>query len=101
MKALYDRDADRSKIDRKTVAIIGFGSQGKAHSQNLHDSGVEVIVGLREGSSSRAEASAAGLRVETIEKAVAAADIVMMLAPDEEQPQIFLRSIVEHLKPGA
>ena len=101
MKALYDRDADPSKIDRKTVAIIGFGSQGKAHSQNLHDSGVEVIVGLREGSNSRKEATAAGLRVETIEKAAASADIVMMLAPDEEQPQIFLHSIVEHLKPGA
>ena len=101
MKALYDRDADHAKIDRKTVAIIGFGSQGKAHAQNLHESGVEVIVGLREGSKSRDEAANAGLHVESIETATAKADIVMMLVPDEEQPAIFLRQIVEHLKPGA
>jgi len=101
MKALYDRDADPKKLAGKTVAIIGFGSQGHAHAQNLQDSGVNVIVGLREGSKSWDEAKKAGLRVETIDKATAAADVVMILTPDEEQPAIFMRSIAPNLRDGA
>jgi ketol-acid reductoisomerase len=100
MNALYDRDADPSKIAGKTIAIIGYGSQGRGHARNLHDSGHTVIVGLREGSRSRDEARTAGLTVDTIENAVARADIVMILAPDEEQPRIYLDSIAPHLKQG-
>jgi ketol-acid reductoisomerase len=100
MNALYDRDADPQKLAGKTIAIIGYGSQGRGHARNLHDSGQTVIVGLREGSPSRAEAKQAGLTVDTIENAVAKADLVMLLAPDEEQPCIYLDSIAPHLKKG-
>ena len=85
----YDDDADRSYIDDKTVAVLGYGSQGHAQSQNLADSGVDVIVGLREDSSSRAAAEADGLRVETPADAAAEADIVSMLVPDTVQPAVF------------
>ena len=85
----YDDDADRSQIDDKTVAVLGYGSQGHAHSQNLADSGVDVIVGLREGSSSRAAAKSDGLRVETPADAAAEADIVSVLVPDSVQPAVF------------
>src|SRR3954449_2544585 len=79
----YDDDADLSLLDGKTVAIIGFGSQGHAHAQNLRDSGVDVVVGLREGSSSVAAAQEAGLRVESPAEAASQGDVVMMLVPDE------------------
>ncbi|WP_336024973.1 ketol-acid reductoisomerase [Halobellus salinisoli] len=85
----YDDDADRSHIDDKTVAVLGYGSQGHAQAQNLADSGVDVIVGLRESSSSRAAAEADGLRVETPADAAAEADIVTMLVPDTVQPAVF------------
>jgi ketol-acid reductoisomerase len=85
----YDDDADRSHIDDKTVAVIGYGSQGHAHSQNLAESGVDVVVGLREDSSSRAAAEADGLRVETPAEAAAEADIVSILVPDTVQPAVF------------
>ncbi|RLM57223.1 ketol-acid reductoisomerase [Halobellus sp. Atlit-31R] len=85
----YDDDADRSQIDDKTVAVLGYGSQGHAHAQNLADSGVDVIVGLREDSSSRAAAEADGLRVETPAEAAAEADIVSVLVPDTVQPAVF------------
>ncbi|MFB6092287.1 MAG: ketol-acid reductoisomerase [Haloquadratum sp.] len=85
----YDDDADRSYIDDKTVAVIGYGSQGHAHSQNLAESGVDVVVGLREDSSSRQAARDDGLRVETPADAAAEADIVSILVPDTVQPAVF------------
>jgi len=85
----HDDDADASHIQGKTVAVLGYGSQGHAHAQNLDDSGVDVIVGLREGSSSRTEAEADGLEVATPAEAVAAADIAVMLVPDTVQPAVY------------
>ena len=85
----YDDDADRSYIDDKTVAVLGYGSQGHAHAQNLSDSGVDVVVGLRKSSSSRAAAKDDGLRVETPAAAAAEADIVSVLVPDTVQPAVF------------
>ncbi len=89
MNIYYDKDADLSLIKGKTVAIIGYGSQGHAHALNLRDSGVEVIVGLRPGSASAVKAETAGLTVKPVEDAAAAADVVMILAPDEHQGQIY------------
>ena len=85
----YDDDADVSQIEGKTVAVLGYGSQGHAHAQNLADSGVDVIVGLRESSASRREAEADGLRVETPTVAAGEADIVVMLVPDTVQPDVY------------
>ena len=85
MNIYYDKDADLSLIQGKQVAIIGYGSQGHAHANNLKDSGVNVCVGLREGSSSVAKAKNAGLEVKSIADAVASSDVVMVLAPDEHQ----------------
>ncbi|MFB6120376.1 MAG: ketol-acid reductoisomerase [Halobacteriaceae archaeon] len=85
----YEDDPDRSYIDEKTVAVIGYGSQGHAHALNLHESGVEVVVGLREGSSSREQAEADGLRVAAPDDAAAEADVVMVLVPDNVQPAVF------------
>ena len=79
MKVYYDGDADLGIISGKIVAVIGYGSQGHAHANNLRDSGVDVVVGLREDSSSREKAMNSGLRVDTVAAAVAAADVVMML----------------------
>ena len=101
MNALYDRDADLTKLEGKTIAIIGYGSQGRAHARNLRDSGHHVIAALRDGSPSRGAAAEDGVPYDSIEHAVARADIVMILAPDEEQPAIFMRSIAPHLKDGA
>ena len=97
MHALYDADVDRRKLEYKTIAIIGWGSQGRAHAQNLRDSGNHVIVGLREGSSSRDEALAEGIEVDTVEGAAARADVVMVLIPDEEQPATYMKSLAEHM----
>ncbi|NBU16945.1 MAG: ketol-acid reductoisomerase, partial [Actinobacteria bacterium] len=83
----YEKDADPALIRSKKVAIIGYGSQGHAHALNLKDSGVQVVVGLREGSSSRAKAEAAGLTVKSIADAAKWADVVMMTMPDTEQKQ--------------
>lgn len=85
----YDDDADRTHIDDKTVAVLGYGSQGHAHAQNLAESGVDVVVGLREDSSSRAAAREDGLRVATPTEAAAEADIVSVLVPDTVQPAVF------------
>jgi ketol-acid reductoisomerase len=85
----YDEDADRSQIDDETVAVLGYGSQGHAHAQNLAESGVDVIVGLREGSSSRSAAESDGLEVATPDEAAARADVVSMLVPDTVQPAVF------------
>ncbi len=97
----YDKDADLSLIQGMKVAVIGYGSQGHAHSRNLHDSGVSVTVGLRPGSSSAAKAKEAGLDVQDIPEAVAAADLVMILAPDEHQGDLYARDIEPNLKQGA
>ncbi|GAC1348884.1 MAG: ketol-acid reductoisomerase [Vulcanimicrobiaceae bacterium] len=101
MNAMYDRDANPEKLAGKTIAIVGYGSQGRAHARNLRDSGHHVIAALRDGSPSRGAAAEDGVPYDSIEHAVARADIVMMLAPDEEQPAIFMRSIAPHLKEGA
>ncbi len=86
MKVYYDKDADLSLIKGKKVAIIGYGSQGHAHAQNLSDSGVKVTVGLRKGGASWGKVEKAGIKVEEVAKAVKGADVVMMLLPDENIP---------------
>ncbi|MGH9896110.1 MAG: ketol-acid reductoisomerase, partial [bacterium] len=100
MKMYYDQDADLQQIRSKKVAIIGFGSQGHAHALNLKDSKVDVVVGLREGGSWR-KAEAAGLKVMPTGDAVKAADVVMLLAPDEGQAGIYRRDLAPNLKEGA
>ncbi len=101
MKVYYDKDCDLSIIRGKKVSIIGYGSQGHAHANNLKDSGVEVTVGLRKGSSSWAKAEAAGLQVSEVPQAVAQADLVMILTPDEFQSQLYRDVIEPNLKQGA
>ena len=101
MNIYYDKDADLSLIKSKKVAVIGYGSQGHAHSNNLNDSGVEVCVGLRQGSSSAAKAQGAGLTVKGIEEAVGWADVVMMLAPDEHQAALYRTQVAPHIRDGA
>jgi ketol-acid reductoisomerase len=96
----YEADADRSIILGRKVAVIGYGSQGHAHALNLKDSGVDVRVGLREGSSSVAKAEAAGLRVLSIADAAREADVVMILLPDTEQKRIYEADIAPNLQPG-
>ena len=98
MKVYYDKDADLSIIQNKKVAIIGYGSQGHAHANNLKESGVEVVVGLREGSASASKAERAGLAVKPVADAVSEADITMILAPDEKQAAIYKESIEPSLK---
>ncbi|MGD9727108.1 MAG: ketol-acid reductoisomerase [Nitrospiraceae bacterium] len=100
MKIYYDKDADTQLIRGKTVAVIGYGSQGHAHSLNLKESGVNVVVGLREGGSWR-KAEASGLKVMPSADAVKRADVVMVLAPDEAQPAIYRQDIAPNLKPGS
>lgn len=97
----YDSDADLSLIQSKKVAVIGYGSQGHAHALNLRDSGVDVVVGLREGSSSVAKAEEEGLKVATVAEAVKDADVVMILAPDQHQRSIYAESIEPNLKDDA
>ncbi len=96
----YDKDADIKNIENKTVAIIGYGSQGHAHALNLHDSGVKVVIGLPEGSRSIAKAESAGLTVKTPAEASKDADIVMFLAPDTSQAEIYENDVKPSLKPG-
>ena len=97
---IYDKDADLSKLDGKTVAIIGYGSQGHAHALNLKDSGADVVVGLREGSSSVDNARRNGLRVESIADAASAGDVVMVLVPDERQAHVWHAEIVDGIAAG-
>ena len=96
----YDKDADLGRLEGKTVAVLGYGSQGHAHSQNLHNSGVDVIVGLRKDSPSWAKAEGAGLRVMTPAEAARAADIVMLTLPDESAAQIYTEDVAPNLQPG-
>ena len=100
MKVFYDKDCDLSLIKGKTVAIIGYGSQGHAHAQNLNDSGVTVLVGLRKGGASWDKVAKAGLKVVEVNEAVAAADVVMILLPDENIAAVY-KEIEPHLKKGA
>lgn len=97
----YDPDADLNYLKNKKVAIIGYGSQGHAHALNLRDSGVRVVVGLREDSSSVTKAKEQGLEVRSIEEATAEGDIVMILAPDQVQRRLYAEQIAPNLKPGA
>ena len=97
----YDKDADLSLIQGKQVAIIGYGSQGHAHANNLKESGVDVVVGLRQGSGSARKAEQAGLKVQSIEDAVKGADVVMVLAPDEHQAALYTDQIEPNIKQGA
>jgi ketol-acid reductoisomerase len=96
----YDKDADLKVLEGKTVAIIGYGSQGHAHALNLKESGVNVVVGLQEGSRSRAKAESHGLRVLTVAEASKEADVIMVLAPDTAQKQIYEESIAPNLEEG-
>jgi ketol-acid reductoisomerase len=101
VKVYYDKDANLDVINNLNVSIIGFGSQGHAHAMNLKDSGARVIVGLREGSASAVKAKDAGLEVKNISDAVSDADVVMILAPDEYQADLYKESIENNLKPSA
>ncbi len=99
-KIYYASDCNLSLLDGKTVAVIGYGSQGHAHALNLHESGVDVIVGLYKGSKSWPKAEAAGLKVATVSEAAKAADIVMILLPDEKQKDIYDAEIKEYMTEG-
>ena len=99
-KMYYDKDADLTLLEGKKVAIIGYGSQGHAHALNLHESGVDVVVGLYEGSKSWNLAKEAGLEVMTASDAAKAASVIMMLLPDEKQAKIYRESIAPYLKKG-
>lgn len=101
MQVFYDKDADLSIIQKSKVAVVGYGSQGYAHANNLKDSGVDVVIGLHPDSSSRAKAEQAGLLVQDVDQAVKGADLVMVLAPDELQPKIYSTMIEPNIKPGA
>ncbi|OQX32966.1 MAG: ketol-acid reductoisomerase [Oceanospirillales bacterium LUC14_002_19_P2] len=100
MKVYYDRDCDLSIIQNKRVTIVGYGSQGHAHANNLKDSGVEVTVALRKGSASWSKAESAGLAVKEVAEAVSQADVVMILTPDEFQAQLYRNEIEPNLKEG-
>jgi len=99
-KIYYDKDADIKIIRKKTVAIIGYGSQGHAHARNLHDSGVKVVVGLRKGSAFWNRAKKDGLKVMTVAEAAKAADVIMILIPDDKQRDMYLADVEPHLKKG-
>ena len=101
MKVFYDKDADLSLIKGKKVTIVGYGSQGHAHAQNLSDSGVKVTVGLRKDGASWSKAENAGLKVEEVARAVRGADVVMMLLPDESIPQVYSADVAPNMKKGA
>ena len=101
MKVYYDKDADLSLIMGKKVTIVGYGSQGHAHAQNLKDAGVKVTVGLRKGGASWDKAKKAGLKVEEVAKSVKDADVVMMLLPDETIPAVYYGEVEGNMKKGA
>lgn len=101
MKVYYDKDADLSLVKGKNVTIIGYGSQGHAHAQNLNDSGVKVTVGLRKGGASWGKVEKAGLKVAEIAEAVKSADIVMLLLPDEQIASVYKNDVEPNIKQGA
>jgi len=101
MQVVYEKDCDMSIIKGMKVAVLGYGSQGHAHANNLKDSGVSVVVGLRNGSSSAAKAKSAGLEVLPVSEAVASADLVMVLLPDEHQASVYRNEIAPNLKSNA
>ena len=101
MKVYYDKDADLSLVKGKNVTIIGYGSQGHAHAQNLNDSGVKVTVGVRKGGPSWAKAEAAGLKVADVADSVKQADVVMMLLPDEQIAAVYKNDVEPNMKQGA
>jgi ketol-acid reductoisomerase len=96
----YDKDADLSLLNGKKVAVIGYGSQGHAHALNMRDSGVDVVIGLHEGSKSRAKAEADGLKVLSVGDAVKQSDVVMILIPDTKQAEVYEKDVAANLKPG-
>jgi ketol-acid reductoisomerase len=100
MKLYYDKDADLKNLKGKKIAIVGYGSQGHAHANNLKDSGVEVVVGLRKGQSWD-KAQGAGLKPMSVPEAAKFSDVIMVLAPDEHQPEIYHRDIAPHVKEGS
>jgi ketol-acid reductoisomerase len=101
MKVYYDKDADLSLIKGKNVTIVGYGSQGHAHAQNLNDSGVKVTVGLRRGGASWAKVEKAGLKVAEVAEAVKTADVVMILLPDEQIAAVYKNDVEPHIRQGA
>jgi ketol-acid reductoisomerase len=101
MKVYYDKDADLSLIKGKNVTIIGYGSQGHAHAQNLNDSGVKVTVGLRKGGASWSKVEKAGLKVAEVADAVKSADVVMILLPDEQIAEVYKKDVEPNIKQGA
>ena len=96
-KIYYAQDCNLSLLKDKTVAIIGYGSQGHAHALNLHDSGIKVVVGLYEGSKSWKKAEDAGLKVATVSEATKEADVIMVLLPDEKQADVYKTEIAPYL----
>jgi len=100
MNIFYDKDCDLSIIQGKKVAIIGYGSQGHAHAQNLNDSGVKVVVGLRKGGASWDKVGKAGLTVMEVNDAVKVADVVMILLPDEQIAEVYNNNVEPHIKKG-
>jgi len=100
-KLYYDNDADLSALEGKTIAVIGYGSQGHAHALNAKDSGMTVVIGLHEGSKSKVKAEADGLEVLSVADATAKADVVMVLVPDTKQAAVYQESIADNLKDGA
>ncbi len=100
MKVFYDRDADLGRLVTRRVTIIGYGSQGRAHARNLHDSGIAVTVGVRQGGPSWSAAAADGLRVASISDSLREADVVMLLVPDQEQRRVYEGEIALALRPG-
>ena len=101
MNIHYEKDADTSVVQGRKVAVVGYGSTGHAHADDLRESGVEVVVGLCTGPGSAAKAEAAGPEVDAVAEAAAASDIVMMLAPDEHQARICAESVAGHARGGA
>ena len=99
-KMFYEKDTNLDLLKGKKVAIIGYGSQGHAHALNLYESGVNVVVGLYEGSKSWDKVKEAGLEVETVSNAVKGADVVMMLVPDEKQAKLYREEVAPYLEEG-
>jgi len=100
MNFFYDDDADLSLLQDMTIAVIGFGNQGRAHALNLRDSGLDVVIGLRADSPNRKEAARCGLRVESVENAVQTADFIAVLVPDEQMPAVYRAAVEPHLSAG-